>query len=105
VDVRELVVAPAHCGVSAGHTQVGHPIVVWQIPIGNMAQNNTPYHYQDDKVDWLFSHMHRVARAHVAALLFGQGSDESTTAETDGGFSVKEDDSLQKVGWHAARMT
>ena len=64
---------------------VGHPIVVWQIPIGNMAQNNTDYHYQDDKVDWLFSHMDQVATAHVAALMFGQGSDLSTTAETDGG--------------------
>jgi len=64
---------------------VGHPIVVWQIPLGNMQQNNTPYHYQDDKVDWLFSHMNQVASAHVAALLFGQGSDKSTTAETDGG--------------------
>jgi hypothetical protein len=50
-----------------------------------MRQNNTPYHYQDDKVDWLFSHMDRVANAHVAALLFGQGSDKSTTIETDGG--------------------
>jgi hypothetical protein len=64
---------------------VGHPIVVWQIPIGNMAQNNTDYHYQDDKVDWLFSHMGQVASAHVGALMFGQGSDLSTTAETDGG--------------------
>jgi hypothetical protein len=64
---------------------VGHPIVVWQIPIGNMQQNNTPYHYQDDKVDWLFSHMNQVASAHVAALMFGQGTDKSTTAETDGG--------------------
>jgi len=64
---------------------VGHPIVVWQIPIGNMAQNNTDYHYKDDKVDWLFSHMDEVASAHVAALMFGQGSDLSTTAETDGG--------------------
>ncbi|MEO7017468.1 MAG: hypothetical protein ABI130_10230 [Leifsonia sp.] len=64
---------------------VGHPIVAWQIPIGNMAQNNTPYHYQDDKVDWLFSHMNQVASAHVAGLLFGQGTDQSTTAETDGG--------------------
>ncbi len=64
---------------------VGHPVVVWQIPIGNMAQNNTDYHYQDDKVDWLFSHMDQVANAHVGALMFGQGSDLSTTAETDGG--------------------
>ena len=64
---------------------VGHPIVVWQIPLGNMAQNNTAYHFQDDKVDWLFSHMDQVATAHVGALMFGQGSDSSTTAQTDGG--------------------
>ncbi|WP_405867690.1 sigma-70 family RNA polymerase sigma factor [Streptomyces sp. NBC_01515] len=63
----------------------GKPIVVWQIPVGNMRQNNTPYHYKDDKVDWLFSHMDQVASAHVAALMFGQGSDKSTTIETDGG--------------------
>ena len=77
---------------------VGHPIVVWQIPIGNMKQNNTPYHYQDNKVDWLFSHMHRVARAHVAALLFGQGSDKSTTAETDGGNLFRKTIAYRKSG-------
>jgi len=77
---------------------VGHPIVVWQIPIGNMKQNNTPYHYQDDKVAWLFSHMHRVARAHVAALMFGQGSDLSTTAETDGGFLFHRTAAYRKSG-------
>jgi hypothetical protein len=64
---------------------VGHPIVVWQIPLGNMQQNNTPNHYQDDKVDWLFSHMDQVASAHVAGLLFGPGSDASTSVQTDGG--------------------
>jgi hypothetical protein len=64
---------------------VGHPIVVWQIPLGNMEQNNTPNHYQDDKVDWLFSHMDQVATAHVAGLLFGPGTDASTSVQTDGG--------------------
>lgn len=64
---------------------VGKPIVVWQIPVGNMQQNNTPYHYQDDKVDWLFANMDRVASAHVAGLLFGDGWDEMTKIETDGG--------------------
>jgi hypothetical protein len=29
--------------------------------------------------------MDQVASAHVGALMFGQGSDLSTTAETDGG--------------------
>ncbi len=64
---------------------VGKPVVLWQIPVGNMAQNNTANHYKDDKVDWLFGHMNQVADAHVAALLFGAGWTEQTTPETDGG--------------------
>ncbi|WP_232246585.1 RICIN domain-containing protein [Kitasatospora mediocidica] len=64
---------------------VGKPVVLWQIPVGNMAQNNTLNHYKDDKVDWFLSHMDQVANAHVAALLFGPGQQEQTTAETDGG--------------------
>jgi hypothetical protein len=63
----------------------GKPVVVWQIPLGNMRLNNTVNHYQDDKVDWLFSHMDQVASAHVAGLLFGPGQPESTTVESDGG--------------------
>ncbi|HST81821.1 MAG TPA: hypothetical protein VLL08_08825, partial [Kineosporiaceae bacterium] len=51
----------------------GKPVVLWQIPLGNKAQNNTFHHYKDDKVDWLFAHMKQVAAAHVAALLFGPG--------------------------------
>jgi hypothetical protein len=64
---------------------VGKPMVLWQIPVGNMAQNNTLNHYQDDKVDYLFSHMDQVADAHIVALLFGAGHGEQTSAETDGG--------------------
>lgn len=64
---------------------VGKPVVLWQIPVGDMAQNNTLNHYQDDKVDWLLGHMNQVASAHIAALLFGAGQQEQTTIETDGG--------------------
>ncbi len=64
---------------------VGKPVVLWQIPVGNMAQNNTLNHYKDDKVDWFFAHMDQVANAHIAGLLFGAGQQEQTTAETDGG--------------------
>ncbi|WP_240802024.1 RICIN domain-containing protein [Streptomyces sp. A1136] len=63
---------------------VGKPVVLWQIPLGNMAGNNTPGHFKDDKVDWFFSHMDQVANAHVGALLFGAGWSEQTTPETDG---------------------
>lgn len=63
----------------------GKQLVLWQIPLGNMAQNNTLNHYQDDKVDYFFSHMTQVADSHVVALLFGAGQQEQTTPETDGG--------------------
>ncbi|MFD5536400.1 RICIN domain-containing protein [Streptomyces sp. NPDC127079] len=64
---------------------VGKPVVLWQIPVGNMAQNNTLNHYKDDKVDWFFAHMDQVAKAHVAGLFFGPGQQEQTSVETDGG--------------------
>jgi hypothetical protein len=64
---------------------VGKPVVLWQIPVGNMAQNNTLNHYKDDKVDWFFAHMDQVANAHIAGLLFGAGQGEQTSIETDGG--------------------
>ncbi|WP_316770727.1 RICIN domain-containing protein [Streptomyces sasae] len=64
---------------------VGKPVVLWQIPVGNMAQNNTLNHYKDDKVDWFFAHMDQVANAHIAGLFFGPGQQEQTSVETDGG--------------------
>ena len=77
---------------------VGKPVVLWQIPVGNMAQNNTPDHYQDDKVDWLFSHLSQVADAHVAALLFGAGWQEQTTPETDGGNLINKTIAYRNAG-------
>ncbi len=68
---------------------VGKPVVLWQIPVGNMAQNNTLNHYKDDKVDWLFGHMDQVANAHVAGLFFGPGQQEQTTVESDGGNLIR----------------
>ncbi|MEU9426061.1 RICIN domain-containing protein [Streptomyces sp. NPDC048342] len=68
---------------------VGKPVVLWQIPLGNMAQNNTLNHYKDDKVDWFFAHMGQVANAHVAGLLFGAGQQEQTTVESDGGNLIR----------------
>jgi hypothetical protein len=68
---------------------VGKPVVLWQIPVGNMAQNNTLNHFKDDKVDWFFGHMDQVAKAHVAGLFFGPGQQEQTTVESDGGNLIR----------------
>jgi len=68
---------------------VGKSTVMWQIPLGNSAQNNTTNHWQDNRVDYLFAHINEVADAHVAALLFGAGHQEQTSPETDGGNLVR----------------
>jgi hypothetical protein len=76
----------------------GKRLVLWQIPLGNMAQNNTLNHYQDDKVDYLFSHLDAVTDAHIVALLFGAGQQEQTSPETDGGNLVNKTKAL----WQAS---
>ena len=64
------------------------PLVMWQVPLGNTlmrAMNNTPGHYQDNKVQWLLGaqrdeHLDAYARAGVAAFLFGHALPEATCA-------------------------
>ncbi|WP_416973931.1 RICIN domain-containing protein [Streptomyces sp. 4F14] len=82
---------------------VGKPVVLWQIPLGNKAQNNTTNHYKDDKVDWLFGHLDQVARAHVGALLFGPGQQEQTTVESDGGNLINKTIGYYKSGGTALK--
>ncbi|MBU3057480.1 RICIN domain-containing protein [Pseudomonas indica] len=77
---------------------VGKPMVIWQIPLGNMAMGNTYQHYQDNKLDYFFSHMSDVADAHVVALLFGAGHDAQTTPETDGGHLIEKTNSYWQSG-------
>jgi hypothetical protein len=64
--------------------QVGKPLVWWQIPLGNMGLPNVSGQWHDNRVDYLFSHMDQVARAHGAILAFGAGAGGQTTLETDG---------------------
>jgi len=64
--------------------QTGKPTMMWQIPLGNMDQNNTYQHYKDNRVDWLFSHINDVAASHVVGLFFGSGDTPQTNPETDG---------------------
>ncbi len=60
------------------------PMIWWQIPVGNMMQNNTPNHWQDNRVDYLLGHPGEVAAAHGAGLFFGAGRGDQTTPESDG---------------------
>src|SRR4051812_6553002 len=64
------------------------PLVVWQIPLGNSALDQTWGRFRDNRVEyWLGSraHLRSLRDAGVVALLFGAGADGCTTAQTDGG--------------------
>ena len=70
------------------HARIPLPIVMWQIPLGNTVSpmvDNTPYHYKDNKVQWLLGsgsgpHLRAFVNAGGAALLFGGGQAQDTDA-------------------------
>jgi hypothetical protein len=76
--------------IAAVHRALRLPVTVWQIPVGNTlfrVENNTPYHYQDNKVQTLLGSspaarglLRSYAHAGVAALLFGGGQPTDTCA-------------------------
>jgi hypothetical protein len=63
-------------------------VVIWQIPLGNTimrAMNDTPYHYQDNHVQWLLGaggrpHLKAYVAAGVIGLLFGAALPGDTCA-------------------------
>jgi hypothetical protein len=66
----------------------GVRMVAWQIPLGNTlmrAENNTPGHYQDNRVQWLLgegsrTRLKRYVAAGFAGFLFGGGASGTTCA-------------------------
>jgi hypothetical protein len=65
--------------------QVGKPILWWQVPVGNMSLDDTPNHYQDNRLDWFLDHTPELADQGAVGAAFGGGQASSTTPETDGG--------------------
>jgi hypothetical protein len=69
----------------------GRPGMVWQIPIGNQyfrSESNTWGHYQDNRVEYLLSHVGELVQTGVIGLLFGAGNAGSTTQTDDQGDGV-----------------
>ena len=64
---------------------VNLPIILWQIPVGNMSLANTTNAWRDNRLDYFFAHMDEVVAAHIVGLFFGAGMGGMTTPETDGG--------------------
>jgi hypothetical protein len=63
----------------------GKWVVMWQVPEGNQyfeTMNNTPHHTQDNRAEYILSHIPDFARAGVAAVLFGAGNNGTTIDDT-----------------------
>jgi hypothetical protein len=61
------------------------PALYWQTPLGNTSLNNTPNHYQDNRVDYFFANMPQLAAAHAVGVAYGAGAGDQTEPDTDGG--------------------
>jgi len=74
--------------LSGVSSQIRIVLFMWQVPLGNTlmrAMNNTPGHYQDNKVQWLLGaqrdeHLEAYVRSGVAAFLFGHAVPQATCA-------------------------
>jgi hypothetical protein len=74
------------------------PVVVWQIPVGNMGLSNVCNQYQDNRVDYLFAHLTEVAQSHVVGLAFGSGAGCQTNPSTDNGNLIARENALRAAG-------
>jgi hypothetical protein len=77
---------------------VGRPVLWWQIPVGNVNQNDTDTHFKDNRVDYLLQHAGDVVTNGAIGLVFGAGQDHQTTPSTDGGNLVNRTKALAEAG-------
>ena len=61
------------------------PALYWQTPYGDMAENNTSGHWQDNRIQYFFGHMNELAAAHAVGAAYGAGASGQTTDQTDSG--------------------
>jgi hypothetical protein len=65
--------------------RVGRPALWWQLPLGNMSLPNIVQKWQDNRVDYFFTHPAEVARTNAFGMAFGAGNSLQTNPSTDGG--------------------
>lgn len=67
--------------VKAATTAANKQAIVWQVPMGNQwfqTMNNTPGHYQDNRAEYIFSHVSELRDAGIVGVLFGSTIDDAT---------------------------
>lgn len=77
--------------IHAVTTAAGRKAIVWQVPIGNqlyLAENNTSGHYQDNRVQYFFSHWSELKNAGLVGALFGSTTRTASTYDDRHGDGV-----------------
>ncbi|GAC1339158.1 MAG: hypothetical protein NVSMB23_07800 [Myxococcales bacterium] len=82
--------------------RLGRPALWWQVPLGNMSLPNVVKQWQDNRVDYFFSHPADVARTNAFGMVFGPGESRQTSASTDGGNFVGKVRALASAGGQPA---
>jgi hypothetical protein len=82
--------------------RMGHAALWWQLPLGNMSLPNVTYQWQDNRVDYFFSHPGEVAGTNAFAMVFGAGAEGQTNPSTDRGNFVTRVQQLAAAGGQVA---
>jgi hypothetical protein len=68
---------------------LGLATLYWQVPYGHLGLPDTCNQYQDNRVDYFFSHPDQFAAAGTLGIAFGAGANCMTTPSSDGGYFVR----------------
>ena len=63
----------------------GRRLILWKVPAGNMSLPNTCGAYQDNRIDYAFTHPRDLSDAGFIGVIVGGGDHCRTTPYTDGG--------------------
>jgi hypothetical protein len=82
--------------------RLGRPALWWQLPLGNMSLPDVDRAWQDNKLDYFFSHTADVARTNAFGLVFGAGEVRQTNPSTDHGNLISKVQGLSAAGGQLA---
>ena len=94
--------------VRAATTAAHRKAIVWQVPIGNqlfLSENNTSGHYQDNRVEYFFSHWQELKAAGLVGALFGSTMSSATTySDRAGDGATNPPPTCNSDGWDHQRV-
>jgi hypothetical protein len=83
------------------------PATVWQVPLGNTVykvENNTPGHYQDNRLQYFFDHLPELKAIGVTGLIFGSSEKSTWSADNQVDLTDNSTSVCTTLGSHAKTL-